>query len=74
MPELATPSSLLAKVSDELPDTEREALLHELLFLANQALSADRVPLDDLPQTEVTLQRTAGCVLFRAAALHWIGR
>lgn len=71
MPELATPSSLLAKVSDELPDTEREALLHELLFLANQAMSADRVPLDDLPQTEVTLQRTAGYVLL--GLLHRTG-
>lgn len=71
MPELTTPSSLLAKVSDELPDTEREALLHELLFLANQAMSADRVPLDDLPQTEVTLQRTAGYVLL--GLLHRTG-
>lgn len=63
MPELTTPSSLLTKVSDGLPDSEREAFLHELLFLANQAMSADRVPPEDLTQTEATLQRAAGYVL-----------
>ncbi|MBL8633732.1 MAG: hypothetical protein JNM40_10945 [Myxococcales bacterium] len=73
MPELQTPSSLLRKVSDELPDSEREAFLHELLFLANQAMSADRIALDDLTQTELTLQRAAGYVLLGLAHRSGVG-
>lgn len=63
VPELVEPSSLLYQVASALDETERSTLLHELMFLANQAMSADRVAMDDLAQTEATLQRTAGYLL-----------
>ena len=63
VPELAEPSSLLFRVTAGLGESERSALLQELLFLANQAMSADRVSVDDLAQTEATLQRAAGYLL-----------
>ncbi len=63
VPELAEPSSLLFRVTAGLGDSERSALLQELLFLANQAMSADRVAIDDLAATEATLQRAAGYLL-----------
>ncbi len=63
VPDLAEPSSLLYQVAAGLSDSERTTLLHELLYLANQAMSADRVAMDDLATTEATLQRTAGYLL-----------
>ncbi len=63
VPELAQTSSLLYRVTAGLDETERNELLQELVYLGNQAMSADRVPVDDLTQTEATLQRTAGYLL-----------
>ena len=63
MPQLGQPSSLFYRVTSGLDESERNDLLQELVYLGNQAMSADRVPMDDLAQTEQTLQRTAGYLL-----------
>jgi hypothetical protein len=69
VPQLGQPSSLLYRVTSGLDESERNDLLQELVYLGNQAMSADRVPMDDLAQTEQTLQRTAGYLLLGLAQL-----
>ncbi len=63
VPDLSQPSSLLYRVAEGLSEAERTDLLQELIYIGNQAMSADRVAMDDLSQTEATLQRTAGYLL-----------
>ncbi|MCS6913976.1 MAG: DUF6178 family protein [Myxococcales bacterium] len=63
--------SLLSRALRLLDDPERDQLMHGLLFVLNQALSADRVDPADLEGARAVMQRAAG---YLSMALEYLVR